>query len=131
GRDDAGHLIVSGSVNGDLTAGGMLVPNSDQWDPYYVAIDQDGNLLHAKVFGSNGLDVGRGIAVAPGGRFALTGAFKNGINFGGNQLSSTNGSDDAYVAVFEQDGTHVWSKRWGDASTQSGTAIGFEDGGDV
>jgi hypothetical protein len=109
----------------------MVYPSESQTDPYYVAIGPDGAVLHANVFGSLGIDSGRGAAVAPGGRFALTGTFKGNINFGGNQLSSSVDYDDLFVATFEQDGTHVWSKRWGDASTQQGTAIVFDQAGDV
>ncbi len=70
------------------------------------------------------------VAVAPDGRIAITGGVYGSVDFGGNNLMST-GSNDVYVAVFDESLGHVWSRRFGDSAEQRGTSIGFDPDGNV
>jgi hypothetical protein len=126
-RDSAGHLIAVGTVSENLTVDGVVIPHVGGPDVFYLALDQDGTLLHANVF-PDGTPTGAwSVAAGPCDRFALAGGFAGNIDFGGGMLNSA-GKSDAFVAVFEQDGTHLWSERWGDGETQVATSIAFEDG---
>jgi hypothetical protein len=62
---------------------------------------------------------------------ALVGAMISGtVDFGGGGLMSA-GSFDAVVAKFDLSGAHVWSKRFGDASTQQVTSVDSDSLGNV
>ncbi len=129
--DPAGNVAVVGSFQDDIDGGGGLVTgDSSNWEVFLVALDADGGHRFTKTFGSQGdWDVGRGIGVATDGTIAITGEFSDSINFGGNQLNAS--SYDAFAAVFDDAGNHVWSRRFGDALGQAGWDIGFLPDGDV
>lgn len=132
GLDDAGNATLVGSVRDDLIVEGQTIAgDSFGWEVLVVGYDTDGDLRFADLYGSSSdTDVGRDIAVAPDGRIAITGYFPEDINFGGNQLNAT-GASDAFVAVFDADLGHLWSRRFGDASTQQGYGVVFDGDGDV
>jgi len=131
--DDDGNATIAGSVRGDLDAGdGPLDGDGSNWDVYVASYDADGGLRFADVFGSAGnMDVLADVAVHPDGNVAVTGRFSATMNFGGNQLNATGGSDDIFVAVFDPSGEHVWSRRYGDASSQLGDGITFDGDANV
>ncbi|WP_437727001.1 hypothetical protein [Sorangium sp. So ce861] len=60
----------------------------------------------------------------------LTGDLRRTLDFGGGPLAST-GSADIMLAKFGPDGTHQWSKRFGDASSQSGNGVVIDASGAI
>lgn len=60
-----------------------------------------------KVLGERGQYANHVLAVSPQGRVAIGGALWNGLDFGGVKLSGTRQS---FVAAFDSDGNHVWSR---------------------
>ncbi len=129
--DPAGNVAVVGSFQDDIDGGGGLITgDGGNWDVFLVALDTDGGHRFTRTFGSSSdWDVGRGIDVAPDGSIAITGEFSDSINFGGNQLTAS--SYDAFVAIFDDAGSHRWSRRFGDSNGQSGWDVGFLPDGDV
>jgi hypothetical protein len=130
--DDDGNVAVVGTFSKDLDAGaGVMAGENLYYKVFLVGLTSDGELRFGKVFGSSGgSHSGSGIAVDSDGRIAITGAVGSGINFGGNQLN-TSGGNDVFVAIFDDQGEHLMSKRFGDASGQLGQGIGFMPDGDV
>ncbi len=72
----------------------------------------------------------RDIAVTPDGDLVVVGLFAGMIDFGGNPMGST-GSTDIFVAKLHANGEHVWSKRFGDASTQEARAVVVDQAGNI
>jgi hypothetical protein len=77
---------------------------------------------------------GLAVAVDGQGNVGLTGLFTGMLNLGGSDLKSTNASSskdsaDIFIAEFTSAGTHSWSKRFGDAYEDRGTAVAFEPNG--
>jgi len=104
---------------------------------FFVTLAEDGEIQHSARFGS-GIEAIENthrpvdIAMHTDGTFAITGSFDNAINFGGNLLTpSGNDENDVFVAAFESDGEHRWSRRFGDNAEQLGTGVAFTDEGDV
>jgi hypothetical protein len=65
------------------------------------------------------------------GRVAITGPYSGSIDLGGGALTSAGGSD-AFLALYEADGTFVAAKSFGDAGgNQYGYGVGFDGDGNV
>jgi hypothetical protein len=70
------------------------------------------------------------IAVTPDGDLVVVGAFAGTIDFGGQPMASTGGMD-IFVARLKANGDHVWSKRFGDASSQRATTVAVDSLGAI
>lgn len=77
-------------------------------------------------FGGPAHQFALGVAVDDSGSVLVTGFFEDRVNFGGVQLTSAGGTD-IFVAKFDADGGHNWSKRFGDASDQNGQRVAVDD----
>ena len=115
-----GNLFVAGSLYGTVDFGGGDLTNTDDAeiynDMFLAKFDSDGNHLWSKSFGSgDGFQHPNGLAVDSAGNVVVVGFFSDSFDFGGGLLTSTFASD-AFVAKFDPDGNHVWSKRYGEGS---------------
>jgi hypothetical protein len=91
------------------------------------------SLGHAwsKSFGGTGEDLVTAIAVDPAtGDVIGTGYFAEKIDFGGDPMVSTGGND-IFLFRFTADGKHLWSKRFGDASSQMPNALALDATGNI
>ncbi|MDI1448922.1 hypothetical protein [Polyangium sp. 6x1] len=71
----------------------------------------------------------RGIAVDPKTLdIVITGELRGTLDLGGGPLAST-GSNDILLAKFSADGAHQWSKRFGDASSQTSAGVAIDASG--
>ncbi|UCF06867.1 MAG: hypothetical protein JSV33_07555, partial [bacterium] len=92
--------------------------------------DADGNHLWSKRFGDTSQQQGHSVACDGSGNVVVTGHFVGSVDFGGRALMSAGGAD-IFLARFDADGTHLWSKRYGDASTQVGYGVACDGSGNV
>ncbi len=84
-----------------------------------------------KTFGS--LDAAQSVfdvAVTPTGEIVAVGGFADTIDFGIGPMAST-GSADIFVAKFDALGNAIWSKRFGDASSQIAYAVAIDNSGAI
>jgi hypothetical protein len=70
------------------------------------------------------------VAFDSSGNVVVTGHFSYTADFGGGSLSSA-GGDDIFVAKYASDGTHQWSKRFGDAVDQDAMAVAVDSSGNI
>jgi hypothetical protein len=89
-----------------------------------------GTLLWAKRFGDLADQAGSSIAADADGSAILAGAFSGTVDFGGLPLVSQ-GPSDAYVAKLDALGQHAWSKRFGNAGTESCAGVAVDGAGNV
>ncbi|APR86743.1 Flagellar hook-length control protein FliK [Minicystis rosea] len=136
--DSSGNVYIVGSGNGKIDiGGGLLSPpatcNFDCNGTVIGKLDSTGTHKWSKRFdGSSGGEVaGLDIAVSSSGATVTTGILAGTVNFGGTALTS-NGQD-AFVASFDSSGAHLWSKRYGDASSseQCGESVAIDAAGNV
>ncbi|PCC74996.1 hypothetical protein SAMN02745121_03797 [Nannocystis exedens] len=109
--DGAGNLVLAARGISDLDLGGGLLDNQGGYDVYLAKYSPTGVHLWSKRFGAGqdqANDVLR-LAVSPDGDIAIAGDFKSTIDFGGGVLTCE-GSDDAFLARFDPDAGHLWSK---------------------
>ena len=89
-------------------------------------------LVHdwSRGFGGAGFQWGIGVAVDGAGNVVLVGNFLGTVDFGGGPLTSA-GDIDIYVAKFDPSGNHLWSQRFGDASTQMVKAVAVDESNNI
>jgi hypothetical protein len=98
-------------------------PITGDYDIYLVKLDSNGNHLWSRYFPGNDLDHGFGVAADGSANIILTGDFYGTVNLGGGPLTSPgNNNYDIFLAKFDPNGVHVWSKRFGNTGS-------FDDSG--
>lgn len=97
--------------------------------------DTHGNLQWVRTFGSSGSDDGKSITIDPNGNVYLTGTFFKTLNLNDGsvtqQLTSKEGSSDAYVIKLDGSGKLLWMKQIGGAGSDQGLAICTDQKGNV
>jgi len=138
GTDSSGNIYITGQFQGtvdfDPGAGTTNLISNGNADVFLAKYSSAGALVWAKNFGGTGDDVGFAISVMSNGTNVITGkfgAFGNGtINFGGGVLT-TAGNEDIFVATFDTDGNHVWSKSTGGPGADIGLSVAISTTGAV
>jgi hypothetical protein len=120
--DPIGNVAVTGSYMGAISFGGTALPSSGGFDNIVVAkYSPMGDHIWSKGFGSDFSDFGNAVAVDFAGNVIVTGTFRLTIDFGGGPMTSAgNTTDDIFLVKFGPDGTHLWSRRSGGPSSDSG-----------
>lgn len=131
--DPAGNVFTAGYFSSHMTVGGTsLVPSGSSKDIFLLKHDAStGVVLWRKVLGEaiepeNLQD----IAPTPAGGLVITGTvFGDTVNLGGGALKGSYA--DAYLAVYDAAGAHVFSKRFGDDLPQIGRTVAVNAAGEV
>jgi hypothetical protein len=111
--DRAGDVLVSGTFRAGASFGDFDLEEAGRGDAFVAVLARaDGGVKWARRFGSTGLDIGRAVIEDAAGSLVLLVEYSAPIDFGGGPLESTNHRDVALVKL-GRDGSHVWSKSWG------------------
>jgi hypothetical protein len=131
--DNDGNLTLTGTFMENITFGGGNLTSAGSFDAYVVELSGvDGSHIWSKGFGGTGMDNPRGIAIDNNGNLAVTGSFGGSINFGGGALTSAGAKRDIFIAKLSgSDGSHIWSKRFGNTGFDGGGGVTFDNAGDV
>ena len=81
-------------------------------------------------FGDEARQLLHGLTTDPQGNIIIVGDFWGSIDLGRSGLTSA-GDRDIFVAKFDHEGNHVWSKRYGDGSEQVGVGVDTDTTGAV
>ena len=118
--DDQG--LVLGPCTGEILPTAENCIAAPDEDCNGVAATCTGNSLWTKGFGDPSAQRVRGVALVQGGP-VITGTFAGAVNFGGGALTSIGANGDLFVARYDALGNHLWSRRFGDASAQTGVSV--------
>lgn len=132
GLDAAGNLTMAVSVRGTVDFGGVPLVSPDI-DLGLVSLDPAGDHRWSRLFSGTFNPFGTieaACAVADDGRSALTGYLSGTADLGGGPLAEAGGGD-AFVAVFDQDGGHLWSRTIGAAGADLGLDASFDGLGNL
>ena len=124
------NIIITGIFYGTVNFGGGELTSKGHQDIFVAQFDKNGALLWSERFGGASPERARGIAVDASGNFALAGDFWGELDFGGGTLTSA-GEADIFLACFGANHSHLWSKRFGDASSQLAMDVAIDNSGDV
>jgi hypothetical protein len=114
-----GDGLTSVDLGGGAKSGTLLV----------AQLDATGQHQWSRAFGGrppHGTPIYASVAIDPDDNVIVTGSLYDTIDFGGGPLTSAGGSD-VFVAKFDSLGQHLYSRRFGDASTQDSTDIAVAD----
>jgi uncharacterized membrane protein len=114
-------VYVTGYVEGTFSVGNDSINAGTSSDPLALRLaTTDGTPVWGKSShgpsDDNSSSFGRDIAVDSASNVLLTGQFAGTINFGGADLTES-GYSNGFVARFTTDGTHAWSKAFGNSTT--------------
>jgi len=110
----------------DFGGGPLSKPSAA--DVFLAKYAPDGSHQWSKVFGgtiASDNAVGMSVAVDGSGNVVITGYFQGSADFGGGTLISV-ASQDMFLAKYDPDGSHKWSRRFGGVSLDQGTAVAID-----
>lgn len=118
-----GGLVATGTFRGVATFGTLPLQSRGLSDVAVVSVAPfDGAVQWAQQVGGNGSDYARGIAASFTGNVAVAGSFENTILVGTDVLTSA-GFSDAFLAVFDAQGTPLAGRRGGGAGFDIANAV--------
>jgi outer membrane protein assembly factor BamB len=126
--DPKGNAVLAGHFHGALDLGGGALVSEGLADVFLARFTPEGQHLWSRRFGNVQSQGPTGLAVDRAGRIALTGLFEESIDFGEGALSSPD-SQGSFVALFDAQGQHLWSRRLGDALESHGGPATFDSEG--
>lgn len=129
--DAAGNVVVAGSFSGSVDFGGGVLTSAGSSDIFIAKFYASGAHWWSKRFGDSDIQTGAGVATDGDGDVVLVGGFIGVVDFGAGQYVSAGvGSADMYIAKFDANGKHLWSKRFGDGLTQGAADVATDAAGD-
>jgi len=120
-EDSNGNLIIVGYFySPSINFGGGNLNNVGSNDIFIAKLrSNNGSHIWSKSFGSTSNDQPNEFAIDSFDNIIIIGSFSGNINFGGGILSSA-GLSDIFVAKFDSNGNHIFSKRFGNTSNDEG-----------
>ena len=128
--DAWGSVIVTGFFAGTVDFGGGNLVSAGDADIFVAKYDAGGAHLWSRRFGGSSFDPGRAVAVDASGNLIVTGGFTGTVDFGGGDLIGE-GFNDIFVAKYDADGVHEWSRRFGNPSFNQGLAVAVDASGNA
>jgi hypothetical protein len=113
------NVFLVGDFSSTVDFGGdPLISSGGSQDVFLVKLDSDGNHLWSQAFGDDAFQLGWGVAADSDGSVIITGEHNGTIDFGGGPLSGDPGQTRVFLAKFDEDGAHTWSRSFGGGSIQ-------------
>ncbi len=105
-----GTIIIAGAARGTLDLGGAPIVGGDRYVGVLAAFDPGGGPLWQRSHASSSETFLLGLDVGPGDRLAVFGHAGADTDFGGGPVVFA--GDPTFIAQFEPDGAHRWSRRF-------------------
>lgn len=128
--DSEGNVVLAGSFAGAIDFGGGSLVSAGGSDIFVAKLTEAGAHVWSKRFGDSSAQTASSIAVDSEGNVVVAGSFTGSVDFGGGALNSA-GSSDAFAVKLGSDGAYLWSKTYGDESTQTVSGIATDSTGNV
>ncbi|UCF05973.1 MAG: SBBP repeat-containing protein [bacterium] len=128
--DESGNVLVTGDFLGSVDFGGGPLRSEGEYDIFLVKFDANANHLWSKSFGDESLDYGQSVSCDGLGNVIVTGTFIGSVDFGGGLLTGAGGID-IFLAKYDANGNHIWSKRFGGVASTYCESIACNASGDA
>lgn len=107
--DCDGSVYLAGWFDGTANFGGAPLVGTGGNEIYLVKLDASGNHVWSRRFGDSQYQWVWHMVVDSQGNVIITGGNDSTVDFGGGPLTAV-GGEDGYVAKFDTNGNHVWSR---------------------
>jgi hypothetical protein len=115
-----GRVAVGGRVRGTLAA-----PHAGNFDGFVRVFESDGSVMWTSQFGTSSDDEVRSVSVGRDGRIAVAGYTRRALD------GAHTGGADAFVRVYERDGTLAWARQFGTTSDDEARGVAIDAAGNV
>jgi PKD repeat protein len=126
--DPLGFVVLAGSFSGSVDFGsGAPLTSAGSTDIFIAKYTLAGAHVWSKRFGDAGDDVAHGVKVDSKGNVIVVGSFNGTVNFGGGPITTPSlTTSDAFIAAFDKNGVHQWSKGYGSGFNDVGYAVAVD-----
>ncbi len=121
-KDANSNIFACGSVFGNATIGTFSLTSSGNSDAFFVKMDNNLNILFAKLFGGPLVDVANDICLDTSGNVLLTGYYNDSMSNGAKTILS-NGISDIFVSKFTNLGSPLWLQGFGGGDFEAGNRL--------
>jgi Beta-propeller repeat len=128
--DGSGNVVVTGSFGGTVNLGGGNLVSAGGDDIFLVKYNASGVHQWSRRFGDYATDSGNGVAVDGSGNVIVTGSFEQSVDFGGGILSNP-GFPDIFLAKYNANGVHQWSKKFGGYQSNDGLGVAVDGSANI
>ena len=131
--DGSDNIVLAGRFINKIDFGGGALVSLGGNDAFLAKLGPTGGHLWSKRFGDDLAQEAQSVAVDGAGNIYVTGFFAGSIQLGQQPQSNytSKGGNDIFVAKYDQNGNHVWSKTFGDAVSQVGLGVAVDASGSV
>lgn len=110
--DSAGSATVTGSFEGKLQAGPVLLGSGAVPSAFVARLDASGAVVHARMFPSSGAAAGRSVGIDSEGNALVVGSFSGTIDLGEEPLEAA-GDTGVFLLSLDPTGQTLWSRAVG------------------
>jgi hypothetical protein len=128
----AGAIYVGGSVSGSVDFGDGIKTSKGGSDAFLAEFDANGDVVWSKLFGDTASQIIRSLAVTKANQIIAGGGFAGTVSFndGATTLTAA-GSNDVFVAKFDESGFHAASRRFGGQTFEDLRGLAVAETGEV
>lgn len=120
--DPGGSVLLAGYFYGVVNFGGGGLTSAGLADVFLAKYDDAGLHAWSRRFGGTGNDAGVSLASDPDGDVLLTGYFSATADFGGGDVTSTQGTA-FFVARYDTEGAYRWCRQAGGTGDDAGRSV--------
>jgi len=128
-----GNPVVVGRFSSSISFGGNELSSSGGYDAFVAKLDgSSGEHIWSRRLGGSGDQTAWSIGLDAQGDVVVVGEFIGEMSVGGGNTLSSAGGNDIFVVKYDGgDGSHLWSKRFGDSADQIARGVSVGPSGDV
>jgi len=136
--DSLGNLYITGFFTNiadfDPSNGISNMTSNGLWDAFIVKLNNNGDLIWHRSFGSVGLDDASASAIDSNGNVVITGFFNGSVDFdpgSGTYTLTSNGDEDIFILKLDVNGELVWAKNLGTIYYDVGMSVDIDISDDI
>ncbi len=136
--DDQGNVFIIGWTNSadGLTTSNAFSPdyNGGNHDAFLARMDDEGGINWITYLGGSGDDTGLQVRINPGGDLVVSGwtsSTNNIATANAYQTTYGGGTADVFLALFQIDGSRIWSTYYGGSEDEYADALEVAASGDI
>ena len=120
--DALSNVVMTGPFIDPIDFGGGVLTSLGDSDVFLAKFDSAGGHLWSRRFGDFDHQEAETIGVDTAGNVVIEGSLNGTVDFGGGPLTAS-GFGDIFLARFDADGNHLWSRRFGGSRFGNGIAV--------